>query len=886
CYLVDDTAQELDKEGEELSPNAQVWKTYVKEAGQVDEELVDGWNKSMDAGLFSAISATFAIETYKNLKPDPADISAQTLLSISQALWSFTNGSQPTIPSPFPGTGAVSFQASASAIWVNVLLFSSLSISLAVATLTMFAKEWISDFMSERTGPSSVQARQRQQQWEGVVKWRMDTVLMVLPVMFRISMLLFAVGICVFLWDVHHRVALAVIVVTALGTAIFAVCAICHALWEYCPYTTVVSRIFRQHSSLRLQDKRDEPVQDEVTGKALHWMIVNCEAPRSVDVALQSLAAGDEKISPTMLERCDAWTLVRQRLESVENSEEQAEAVCSIYKRALRAHLPMREHADGLRYRTKKELEQLAALILGVQSCINCVIHKLLERLSPSGRNRAVLEQCKLIGPRLLEFEYEVYRFRGSEENTGQARTWWRGGSLKYNRATHLDRTETLLGDIIRLLEQHMRREIDIEREFQCILCASLVVLLCGKMAESSYKTAGGYLQRLILAQKSRDGEDTSNQTPNQRASDEFDKTTLDFLIGVVPISNSTCCVENSPCFSDSPSDGHTNLYHQAERVFELVWKYLISSFYLQKSYSNKGRYLIHGGLHLIARADDYGLTSEDCLFIANRMDCYQDYHPSEIDGRCLAQHIKEFPSTLATNIDPSALSPQLLTCMAFLSTLPDGTQYLHTPELYVFTLDSLCQKQVWCSNGLGQLMVHFPFPKASPRLVDTLSKSGVIHHLVNLLESHRREQRAFATAQLWLFFNMSIQASDRISPALSTLEKMLLQYQRLRNNPENQEEVAEELETRLMGLMDQELEARERVPHDNLIKYLYRVLECMLQQRYTPLPKLACNNLRGIPERLRGIASFVDLETELLDPSANNTVPPPFSDSNQDESD
>ncbi|EUC58763.1 transmembrane protein, putative, partial [Rhizoctonia solani AG-3 Rhs1AP] len=56
--------QEFDEEGKELGPDAQVWKTYVREADQVDEEIVDGWNKSMDvilifAALFSAIPTAY-----------------------------------------------------------------------------------------------------------------------------------------------------------------------------------------------------------------------------------------------------------------------------------------------------------------------------------------------------------------------------------------------------------------------------------------------------------------------------------------------------------------------------------------------------------------------------------------------------------------------------------------------------------------------------------------------------------------------------------------------------------------------------------------------------------------------------------------------------------
>lgn len=37
--------QEFDEPGMELGKDAQVWKTYVKEADQMDAELVDKWNR-------------------------------------------------------------------------------------------------------------------------------------------------------------------------------------------------------------------------------------------------------------------------------------------------------------------------------------------------------------------------------------------------------------------------------------------------------------------------------------------------------------------------------------------------------------------------------------------------------------------------------------------------------------------------------------------------------------------------------------------------------------------------------------------------------------------------------------------------------------------------
>ncbi|CAE6453666.1 unnamed protein product [Rhizoctonia solani] len=887
CYLVD-PPQEFDEEEKELGPDAQVWKTYVKEADQVDEELVDGWNKSMDvnlifAALFSAISTAFVIESYKNLKPDPADVSAQTLLVISQTLLTIANGSQPTSPSPIPGVEAPLFKASASAICVNVLWFLSLSLSVAVSLISMLAKEWCLEFMAGRTGPFGAQARRRQQRWDGIVEWRMKEVIVMLPSLIHLSLLLFAIGLSVFLWDVHYGVAIPVVLVTVFAAGAYFASTLLPFLYDYCPYGTVLSRLHKQFYSVRSPVKRAEEALDEVPGKALHWMIVNCETPRSVDVALQSIAAADWQISPAMLERCDAWSLIRQRLESVNKNGEQAEVVSSLYKRALEAHVLMRREANGLYYALSAN-EQLTQLVLGVQSCMNSVIHKLLGQLGPLDQNRSVLERCALIGPRLLEFELETYRFRDSDKYPRQALTRWRAGPPEYNERTHSGHSETLAKDITRLLEQHMRGKIDIAPDFQCILSASLVVLLCLQMKTGPDSEAAGYFRRLIqayLSESGRDVGDTRNQENSQRAFKELDEATFVFLMGALSMSYSHCSVEKSPFISDQPADEHTNRNHPSEKVVEVAWTYLMGFVYPDTSSFNKDRSLIHGGLHLLARAGDYGLTSNDCNFIANRMDKTL-YYASETDDRCLDHHLKEFATAPNIHTDPDTLSAQLSACLRHLPQIAHGYGYLNpTPELYVLALNGLCRNPGWGSRELGQLMVRFPFPNASPRLIDALSKSSVVMRLVELLDAGDRGQQAFATAQLWLLFNMSIQAPDRTSPALSTLEKLLLQYPGLKNNLETQEVAAAELESRLIVLMDEARATPEPWRYTYQIIYLFRVLECMLQQRCTPLPEETCNNLQCIPESLRGIASFVDLEAEASQPPSSNTVPPHILDAN-----
>ncbi|CAE6478818.1 unnamed protein product [Rhizoctonia solani] len=326
CYVAE-APQEFDEKGKELGPDAQVWKTYVREADHVDEELVDGWNKSMDvilifAALFSAISTAFVIESYKNLKPDPAEISSQTLLTISQTLLLIANGSQPSITSPAPEIDAPPFQASVKAVCVNVLWFLSLSLSVAVSLISMLAKEWCLEYMAGRTGPPGAQARRRQQRWDGLVKWRMRELIMMLPSLIHLSLLLFAIGLCVFLWEIHYGVAIPVVIVTAFAASAYFACTLVPFLYAYCPYGTVLSRLAKQFMSNNAQPGRSNVIQDQVTANALNWMIVNCETPRSVDIALQSLAAADEGLPTQDLEKHHAWVMIKQRLEFADGDKQ------------------------------------------------------------------------------------------------------------------------------------------------------------------------------------------------------------------------------------------------------------------------------------------------------------------------------------------------------------------------------------------------------------------------------------------------------------------------------------------------------------------------------------------------------------------------------------
>ncbi|KAG8678360.1 hypothetical protein FRC09_019900, partial [Ceratobasidium sp. 395] len=114
----------FDEYGAELGPDSRIWPAYVKEAEMWDEEMVDGWNRSLDVmliftALFSAVSTTFVVESFKSLQPDPSQTSADALLEITQLLRAMSNGS--SAASTNTSSDPSAFAPSTSAIWINAL---------------------------------------------------------------------------------------------------------------------------------------------------------------------------------------------------------------------------------------------------------------------------------------------------------------------------------------------------------------------------------------------------------------------------------------------------------------------------------------------------------------------------------------------------------------------------------------------------------------------------------------------------------------------------------------------------------------------------------------------------------------------------------------------
>ncbi|RDX45140.1 hypothetical protein OH76DRAFT_1022365 [Lentinus brumalis] len=213
--------EELSKEFTD-EQKEKVWTECAETVKTSYDQLLGRWKEEMDtllvyAGVSSAVLTAFNVESYHLLQPDPTDPTLAVLKQISAQLNGYTftppflNATNSTGPGTLP---PAPFQAPASAVWLNSLWFSSLVFSFAAALLALFVKQWIYEAMVGGTSRES--ARLRQYRFNGLLKWRVGTVVVVLPILLQLASVLFLAGLLVLLWTLHNTVAAITSVLVAL----------------------------------------------------------------------------------------------------------------------------------------------------------------------------------------------------------------------------------------------------------------------------------------------------------------------------------------------------------------------------------------------------------------------------------------------------------------------------------------------------------------------------------------------------------------------------------------------------------------------------------------------------------------------------------------------
>ncbi|CAK5281136.1 unnamed protein product [Mycena citricolor] len=239
-------ADEASIERERASGN-KFWSVYVSEAQSYDRGLIDGWRSEMDgllifvhprpffnlipslnlahqAGLFSGVVATFVIESYKTLNPDPGIQTVVLLSQISHQLANLNNGTA-VADAPPASAASAAFAPPPSSLVCNALWFTSLALSLSCALVATLVKQWAQEYQHRTSMFSSPSVRSRVYMYlyYGLRRFNMHTVVGVPPLLLHGALVLFFAGLVTFLVPVNNIImgissALLLVFVSVYGT--------------------------------------------------------------------------------------------------------------------------------------------------------------------------------------------------------------------------------------------------------------------------------------------------------------------------------------------------------------------------------------------------------------------------------------------------------------------------------------------------------------------------------------------------------------------------------------------------------------------------------------------------------------------------------------------
>ncbi len=99
------------------------------------------------------------------------------------------------------------FTPATSIAWVNGLWFTSLSLSLSAALISVLVKQWLHHYMILPSGTPRERSRIRQYRYMGLHKWQVPLIIGLLPMLMHLALAFFFVGLVVFLGPMHSIIA-------------------------------------------------------------------------------------------------------------------------------------------------------------------------------------------------------------------------------------------------------------------------------------------------------------------------------------------------------------------------------------------------------------------------------------------------------------------------------------------------------------------------------------------------------------------------------------------------------------------------------------------------------------------------------------------------------
>jgi len=144
--------------------------------------------------LFAGFISAFLIELLGRLEQDPLDIIQDVLIYQTQMMRNSSLG--PYVPADFSPPEHI--------VVVNALFYASLGFMVLAAFIAMLIKSWVREFDRGLRAMSipEQRAKTREFRYLGMERWKLPEMVETLPLLIQISLLLFAIGLVIFLFHV------------------------------------------------------------------------------------------------------------------------------------------------------------------------------------------------------------------------------------------------------------------------------------------------------------------------------------------------------------------------------------------------------------------------------------------------------------------------------------------------------------------------------------------------------------------------------------------------------------------------------------------------------------------------------------------------------------
>ena len=188
----------------------------------------------MQAALFASFLSAFLIELLGRLEQDPMDVIQDVLIYQTQMMRNSSLG--PYVPADFSPPTYI--------IVVNALFYASLSFMILAAFIAMVIKSWVREFDRGLTAMSlpEQRAKTREFRYLGMVRWRLPGIVKILPLFIHVSLLLFAIGLVLFLFYASKPSFWVTTALASLGALVYAITTSISVFFSSSPFHSPLSR--------------------------------------------------------------------------------------------------------------------------------------------------------------------------------------------------------------------------------------------------------------------------------------------------------------------------------------------------------------------------------------------------------------------------------------------------------------------------------------------------------------------------------------------------------------------------------------------------------------------------------------------------------------------